>query len=95
MNNGPSGEFYDRLRQQLEESAEWPAVYLFKFIVTSDPEKIKELHRIFDLKGAVIESKKSKNGKYTSVSITVRMQGPDEVIAKYREVEGIEGIISL
>ena len=45
--------------------------------------------------GAVIKTTQSKTGKYTSVSVDVQMQNPDAVIAKYIEVSGIEGIISL
>ena len=46
--------------------------------------------------GAVIKTKESSNGKYTSVSINVSMKDPDSVIQKYKEVsENIEGVISL
>jgi uncharacterized protein len=88
-------EFYERLREQLTDSTTWPADYLYKFIVHSDKKKIEDIHKIFDNTGAVIQLKKSKNGKYTSVSITVNLPGPDEVIAKYKEVGAIEGVISL
>ncbi|MGB6269644.1 MAG: DUF493 family protein, partial [Olleya sp.] len=51
---------------------------------------------IFDNMGAVINTKESSNGKYTSVSINVRMKNPDHVIEKYLEVtEKVEGVISL
>jgi len=40
----------------------------------------------FDNTGAVIESKQSKNAKYTSLSITVNLKNPDAVIGKYKEV---------
>ena len=45
--------------------------------------------------GAVIKSKKSKTGKYTSISVSVRMKNPDEVIKKYQLLSDVEGIISL
>ncbi|WP_149275519.1 DUF493 family protein [Pareuzebyella sediminis] len=95
MNKENAEEFYARLREQLEESTNWPSDYLYKFIVLSDPEKIKQIHKIFDNTGAVIESKQSKKGKYTSVSITVNLNNPDEVIEKYQEVGKVEGVISL
>ncbi|WP_373517068.1 DUF493 family protein [Pricia sp.] len=88
-------EFYKRLQEQLEESTTWPSDYLYKFIVESDPDKIAEIHTIFDNTGAVIESKQSKKGKYTSISITVNLENPKQVIDKYKEVGVIEGIISL
>jgi putative lipoic acid-binding regulatory protein len=90
-----SEEFYARLKEQLTDSTTWPSDYLYKFIVLSDKDKIEKIHNIFDNTGAVIQLKKSKNGKYTSVSITVNLKGPDEVIAKYKEVGTIEGVISL
>ena len=95
MEKKDSEEFYGRLREQLWENTQWPSNYLYKFIVPTDEEKITAIHRIFDTEGAVIESKKSKKGTYTSVSITVRLENPDEVIEKYKEVSVIEGIISL
>ena len=88
-------EFYKRLRQQLAESTTWPSDYLYKFIIESDPGKIAQIHKIFDNTGAVIESKQSKKGKYTSVSITVNLKSPDEVIEKYKAVGKVEGVISL
>ncbi len=92
--NNPE-EFYKKLKEQLQETSKWPSNYLYKFIVKSETDKIAQIHKIFDNMGAVIESKKSKQGKYTSVSITVNLKNPDEVIAKYKEVGKIEGVISL
>ncbi|WP_324721253.1 DUF493 family protein [Salinimicrobium sp. HB62] len=89
-------EFYRKLKSQLLDTTSWPAIYLFKFIVPTDPEKIKGIELIFDNLGAVINTKQSKKGNYTSVSVNVRMQDPDEVIEKYKEVgQKIDGVISL
>lgn len=95
MSKENSEEFYERLRIQLEDSSSWPSTYLYKFIVPTDQAKIDQIYDIFDQNGAVIESKKSKNGNYTSVSITVVMEDPLAVIAKYKEVSAVEGVISL
>ncbi|WP_339712524.1 DUF493 family protein [uncultured Kriegella sp.] len=95
MESEKSEEFYIRLKAQLEESTSWPSDYLYKFIVLTDVEKINRIHDIFNNTGAVIESKKSKNGKYTSLSITVNLKNAEEVIAKYKEVGQVEGVISL
>lgn len=88
-------EFYRRLTEELAGSADWPALYLFKFIVPTDDSKIIAVENAFNNLGAVIETTKSKTGKYTSVSINVKMQGPDAIVAKYKELSAIEGIISL
>ncbi len=87
-------EFYARLKEQLEQGT-WPSNYLYKFIVPTDTTKIEEIRNIFDMPGAVIASKQSKKGTYTSVSITLQMKNPDAVIQKYKDVSHIEGVISL
>lgn len=89
-------EFYNKLREQLYDTASWPSEYLYKFIVKSELDKIAEIEALFDNMGAVINTIESKNGKYTSVSINLLMRDPDAVIAKYKEVtEKVEGVISL
>ena len=88
-------EFYIRLKEELSTTSVWPSEYLYKFIVPSELKKILEIESAFNNMGAVIKTTQSKTGKYTSVSVEVQMQNPDAVIAKYIEVSGIEGIISL
>lgn len=88
-------EFYKKLREQLTETSKWPSNYLYKFIVETATGKMSQIEAIFDNMGAVINLKKSKNGKYTSVSITVNLNSPDQVIEKYKEVGEIGGVISL
>jgi hypothetical protein len=89
-------EFYERLRLELNSGTEhWPTEYLFKFIVPSEKEKIEKVENAFDCLGAVIETKKSKTGKYTSISIDVQMQSAQAIIDKYLELSTVKGIISL
>ena len=88
-------EFYVRLKEELSNTSLWPSEYLYKFIVPSDLKKVLEIESAFNNMGAVIKTTQSKTGKYTSVSVDVQMKNPDAVIAKYIEVSGIEGIISL
>jgi putative lipoic acid-binding regulatory protein len=96
MNTDKSIEFYKKLKSQLSETSSWPSEYLYKFIVKTDQEKIKEIEHIFDNTGAVIETNVSKKGKYTSVSVNVVMKDPDAVILKYKEVaKQVKGVISL
>lgn len=87
--------FYKKLKVQLEDTTKFPADYMYKFIVPSDGEQTKEVQSVFDNKGAVIKTKKSKTGKYVSVSIVLKLKDADEVISYYKEVEHIKGIISL
>ena len=88
--------FYAKFKDKLQDTALWPSEYLYKFIIKTDPSKLTQLEGLFNNQGAVIKTKQSKNAKYTSVSINVRMKNPDAVIAKYKEVaEKIEDVISL
>jgi hypothetical protein len=68
---------------------------LFKFIVPNDQYKIDQVENAFNNIGAVIDTKQSKTGKYTSISIHVQMQDAQNIIDKYLEVSTVEGIISL
>ncbi|NJB35441.1 MULTISPECIES: DUF493 family protein [Flavobacteriaceae] len=95
MDQKKSEEFYNRLREQLWDNTSWPSKYLYKFIVPSNSDGVTQINTIFDNMGAVIGSKTSSKGTYTSLSITVQMKDPDAVIAKYKEVEGVKGVISL
>ena len=89
-------EFYKKLRSQLYETASWPSEYLYKFIVPTDSKKINKIEDLFDNLGAVITTKESGKGTYTSVSVNVEMKDPEAVIIKYKEVaENVEGVISL
>ena len=88
-------EFYIRLREELNNTSDWPSEYLYKFIVPTSPKKIEEVENAFDNIGAVIKTNQSKNAKYTSISINVMMESPEHVIEKYIEVSSVEGIISL
>lgn len=94
LKNDPE-TFYAKLKTQLEETTQFPALYMYKFIVPSSEEKIKQVHQIFDNIGAVIDTKKSSKGTYTSVTITVNMKSADAIIDKYKEASAVEGIISL
>ncbi|MGS2764415.1 DUF493 family protein [Sinomicrobium sp. M5D2P9] len=95
MGSEKEEQFYERLKEELNNTTTWPSSYLYKFIIPTDKEKITRIEDIFDNKGAVINSKKSSNGKYTSVSVQLIMESADAVIEKYKEVGEVEGVISL
>ncbi|UOX32330.1 DUF493 domain-containing protein [Flavobacterium sediminilitoris] len=88
-------DFYLRLKEELANNTLWPSEYLYKFIVPSEGNKTEQVEKAFDKMGAVITTKHSKTGKYTSVSVSVQMKDPQSVIDKYQELSVIEGIISL
>ncbi len=88
-------DFYIKLKLRLDETTTFPSKYLYKFIIPADELKVKEIESIFNYGGAVIDTRSSKTGKYTSVSVLIEMESSDEIISKYKLAEKIEGIISL
>jgi putative lipoic acid-binding regulatory protein len=87
--------FYKKLKATLEETTKFPVTYLYKFIVPSDGGGVEEIEQLFDNLGAVIDTKKSSKGKYTAVSIEVKVPSADFIIKKYKEVAKVKGVISL
>jgi len=88
-------DFYSKLQIQLDDTTDFPADYLYKFIVPASDNQVAEVESVFNNTGAVINTKNSKTGKYVSVSIILKLNSSDEIIAYYRKVEKIKGIISL
>ena len=88
-------EFYTKLKTQLDDTTNFPADYLYKFIVPNEANQVAEVETIFNNSGAVINKKKSKTGKYVSVSILLKIESSDKVISYYKRAEKIKGIISL
>ena len=84
---------YEGLRTQLEER-DWPAVFLFKFIVPADNQKIAEVEALFDTQLAQIELRPSKTGKFVSVSAKEMMLDVDSIIARYKAATQIEGLMA-
>lgn len=88
-------DFYKKLKVRLDETTTFPSKYLYKFIVPASELKVQTIESIFNYGGAIIDTRSSKTGKYTSVSILIEMQSSEEIISKYKLAEKIEGIISL
>lgn len=88
-------EFYERLKEELDNANVWPAEYLFKFIVPTEDGNVETVENAFNDMGAVIKTTKSKTAKFTSISVNVRMNSSQSIIDKYLEVSNISGIISL
>lgn len=88
-------DFYTKLKAQLEDTTKFPADYLYKFIVPTTENQVAEVEDLFNNTGAVINTKKSKTGKYISVSILLKVKSSEEIILFYKKAEKIKGIISL
>lgn len=90
-----TSEFYKRLKKQLELNNSWPSLYLYKFIVPTSAEKIEEIESLFKNTNAIITTRGSSKGTYTSISIKVTMDSAEAIINIYQEVSNVEGVISL
>ena len=88
-------EKYQRLKVQLEEGFEWPTLYMFKFIVPADNEKIAQVEQLFDSEEAIINTRESSKGNFISVTVKEMMMSPQGVVDRLVESESIEGLISL
>ncbi len=84
---------YDELRAKLNKES-WPSIYMFKFIVISDNQKIALIQSFFE-DDAEIVLQPSSNGKYTSVTIRQVMLEAEAIIEVYKKAAVVEGIISL
>lgn len=85
---------YDDLRAKLNAGAQWPQIYMFKFIIPSVNQKIALIESLF-ADDADIKLLPSSGGKYTSVTARVVMLDAEQIIDIYKKAAEIEGIISL
>ena len=90
-----TADFYKRLEDNLALNTQWPAPYLYKFIVPSDAEKVAAIETVFKNQSAKISSRVSSKGSFMSISVSLVVKNPEAVIANYRAVAQIEGVISL
>jgi uncharacterized protein len=88
-------QFYAKLKAQLDDTSKFPSDYLYKFIVPTDGNQVQEVEALFNDTGAIVTTKKSKTGKYVSVSIVLKIESSSKVISYYRKAEKVKGIISL
>ena len=87
--------FYAKLKVQLGETSKFPSDYMYKFIVPTTGNQVQEVRDLFSGSNAEVKLKKSKTGKYESLSIVLQVKSPSEIIAYYKKAEKIKGIISL
>ncbi len=85
---------FSALRQKLEKDFSWPSLYMFKFIVPSDNQKIAKIESLFG-DDSEVKLQPSSAGKYTSITARQVMLNPDGVIEVYQKAAEVEGIIAL
>ncbi len=87
-------EQFDKLKEVLNKHTTWPTVYMFKFIIPADNKKIALVESKFT-ESAIISQHESATGRYISITVKEVMLNADSIIAKYKEMKGIEGLIAL
>ena len=87
-------EQFEKLRNLLNKENKFPIVYMFKFIIPADNRKIAQVEAKFSDE-AIISHKESSNGKYFSITVKEVMLNADSIIEKYKEMNGIEGLMAL
>lgn len=88
-------DFYASLKEKLQATHDFPEDYLFKFIITNQESRHTEIYRVFDGIKFTLNTRESKNGKYTSISINAFVLDAEQVIDIYREVGKIPGVMML
>ena len=83
----------EKLKIQLEQQ-EWPDVYMFKFIVPNQSDKVAQVTALFNDSTDIVMHP-SKTGKYISVTAKELMLDVDSILVKYEEAALIEGLIAL
>ena len=85
---------FDDLREQLGELA-FPTLYLFKFIIKSDVQKITQIESLFHSERAQINHKQPSNRAFVSISLKEVMLSADEIIEFHVQASKVEGVIVL
>ncbi|MGB1449867.1 MAG: DUF493 family protein [Flavobacteriaceae bacterium] len=88
-------EFYSRFHEQLLASQEWPGQYLFKFILREGEIAEESIRNMFPQQDAAFSTKVSSKKTFTSLSVKVKMDDPDAVIAIYKKAQKMKGLITL
>ncbi len=81
----------EQFKQTLDECHEWPCPYTYKFIMPT--ENLDQLTALFP--NETMDSRESKNGKYTSITVTLKVCSADEVMAIYEKAATVPGLMSL
>jgi hypothetical protein len=82
------------LKEKLNLNKNWPQVYMFKFIVPAEMEKIARVEALFS-QHATIYRKESKTGKFISITAKQKMDNSDQIIGIYQKAYHIEQIVAL
>jgi putative lipoic acid-binding regulatory protein len=81
----------EKFAQLLDETYQWPADYIFKFIVPRAQTTLASNVLV----GGKLTTKESRSGKYVSFTAHIECNSADEVIEIYKKMAIIPGVVSL
>ena len=81
----------EAFKDLLNDQHQWPCDYTFKFIVPQD--KQSEVEALFP--SQQIDVKESAKGAYISLTVVIKMDSADLVVAIYEKAATIQGLIAL
>jgi len=84
----------EQLRQLLNENHKWPGVYMFKFLMENDPNKISRLKGVFD-ESAEVKVRFSQKGNYAGITVRELILDVDSIFERYQAVSDLGGITAL
>nr|WP_320118628.1 hypothetical protein [uncultured Marinifilum sp.] len=87
-------EKYNRIKQQLFESTKWPSLYMFKFIVPNNEDKINAVKNLFPT-DTEFTYKTSKDIRFIGITVKKVMNSAEDVVEVYARAQGIKGIMAL
>lgn len=87
-------EAKNRLRERLNEVHEWPSVYMFKFVLEPDEERLQALLALFPAESEILR-RYSTGGKYLSITVKEVMLNAEEVVLRHERASTIKGVIVL
>lgn len=84
----------ERLRTRLDQVHDWPGVYMFKFVLEPERERLDRVLALFTAEAEVLR-RYSTGGKYVSITAREVMMSADEVLDRYDRASEIPGVIVL
>ena len=85
---------FEAFRNTLEAQMEFPAVYMFKFILKHELRNSAIIESWFE-SDAKIQTRLSRNRQYISITVQQTVLSADEVLYYYKKAQQIEGLICL
>jgi len=85
---------FEKLRDLLSKNEVWPSLYMFKFIVPNNGDKVKQVSALLPANGK-ISYKHTKNLTYVSITCTAVMESVDSIIEVNTRATSVSGVIML